>query len=390
MTVPSKSLSLVLLLAVVTSVSVAQELTPDQRREFAHRIITVSAQVKPREVVVIRGNVAFMPLMEDLALESSKLGGYAVFMPVSDRFLRGVVTEVPEQYYGQPDPMNAWLKNVDVLIDLPLLFNEEEVSRGVSQERFAKLIGNSGDQFRAAAQQSKARSLFIEAPLPGQAAIFGFDLPSFSAMQWQAIGADNASIEQSGKRIVEALAHAKSVRVTSPDGTDFTFKPGQQNPLVSGGVTHPEAANWDVRSASLPGGYVDAPLAPGSFQGKIFTPEDYCTGLQKLTGVSYQFSNGKLTSFNAEQNVKCLQDYFAAYSGPKDVVASVQIGLNPYLKSRSQTAPFNAAGMFWVNVGRDARLGIADTKSYWAIPVFKATVEVDGRKVIDNGQLQSQ
>jgi leucyl aminopeptidase (aminopeptidase T) len=209
-------------------------------------------------------------------------------------------------------------------------------------------------------------------------------------MQWQAIGADNASIEQSGKRIVEALAHAKSVHVTSPDGTDFTFKPGQQNPLVSGGITHPEAANWDVRSASLPGGYVDAPLAPGSFQGKIFTPEDYCTGLQKLTGVSYQFSNGKLTSFNAEQNVKCLQDYFAAYSGPKDVVASVQIGLNPYLKSRSQTAPFNAAGMFWVNVGRDARLGIADTQSYWAIPVFKATVEVDGRKVIDNGQLQSQ
>ena len=390
MTVASKCLTLVLLLVAAGSSSLAQELTPEQRREVAHRIITVSAQVKAREVVVIRGNAAFMPLMEDLALELSKIGGYAVFMPVSDRFLRGVFTEVPEQYYGQPDPINAWLKNIDVLIDLPFFYNEVEVSRDVPQARLAKLIGNSEEQFRAAAQQSRVRSLFIEAPLANQAAIFGFDLPSFAAMQWQAIGADDVSIEQSGRRLADALAHAKSVHVTAPDGTDFRFTPGQQTPVVSGGITRPGAAKWDDRNATLPAGYVDAPLAPGSFQGKIFTPEDYCTGLQKLTGVSYQFSNGKMTSFNAEQNAKCLQDYFAPYSGPKDVVASVQIGLNPYLKSQSKTAPFNAAGMFWVNIGRDPRFGITDTQLFWAIPVFKATVDVDGRKVIDNGELQSQ
>ena len=152
MTLASKCLTLVLLLVAAGSSSLAQELTPEQRREVAHRIITVSAQVKAREVVVIRGNAAFMPLMEDLALELSKIGGYAVFMPVSDRFLRGVFTEVPEQYYGQPDPINAWLKNIDVLIDLPFFYNEVEVSRDVPQARLAKLIGNSEEQFRAAAQ----------------------------------------------------------------------------------------------------------------------------------------------------------------------------------------------------------------------------------------------
>lgn len=390
MTFASRTLALVILLATSTSVCVAQELTPEQRREVAHRIITMSAQVKPREVVVISGNVAFMPLMEDLALEASKAGGYAIFMPTSDRFMRGVLTEVPEEFYGQPDPIDAWLKNVDVLIGLPDLYDEKEVSRDVPQARFAKLYSDGEDRFRAAEQASKTRSLYIEAPVPGQAAIFGFDLNSFAAMQWQAIGADDLSIERSGKQLADLLAHAKMVHVTAPGGTDFTFKPGQRDALVSGGITHAEASNLDERNASLPGGYVVAPLAARSFQGKIFTPEDYCTGLQKLTNVSYHFEAGKMTSFTAEENEKCLRNYFAPYSGPKDVVASVQIGLNPYLKSQSKTAPFNTAGMFWVILGRDSRLGITDTQLYWGIPVFKATVDVDGRKIIDNGQLQSQ
>jgi aminopeptidase len=386
----SLNLMLILLLSIAAGVSAAQEITPEQRREIAQRIITVSAQVKPHEVVVIRGNVAFMPLMEDLGTELSKVGGYAVFMPVTDHFLRGVLTEVPEQYYGQPDPMLSWVKNIDVLIDLPFLYNEPEVTRDVSQARISKLFGNSEDQFRAAARESKVRSLYIEAPLPDQAALFGLDLPSFTAMQWQAIGADEVKIEQSGKLLADALAHARTVHVTAPDGTDFRFAPGQRAPLITGGITHPGAASLDERNASLPAGNVATTVASGSFEGRIVTPEDYCTSLEKLTGVSYQFSGGKLTNFKAEQGAKCLEDYFAAYSGPKDVVASVQIGLNPYLKSRSKTAPFNAAGMFWVSLGRDSRFGITDTQMIWAIPVANATVDVDGRTVINNGQLEGQ
>ena len=68
----------------------------------------------------------------------------------------------------------------------------------------------------------------------------------------------------------------------------------------------------------------------------------------------------------------------------------MQIGLNPRLKSRSKTAPFNAAGMLWVIVGRDARFGIIDTQMYWAIPVVNATVDVGANTLIKDGQLHIQ
>jgi leucyl aminopeptidase (aminopeptidase T) len=251
-------------------------------------------------------------------------------------------------------------------------------------------MGTGQDDFRAAVRDSRARSLYIDAPVPGQAATFGFDIPSFSAMQWEAIGTDESSIEQAGKRLADALKMAQAVHVTTPDGSDFTFKPGAQAPMISGGVTHPEAASWDDRYAALPAGDVADAVAPGTFQGRISTPEDYCPGLVKLTGVSYQFNAGKMTGLKAQENDKCLQDYFAAYSGSKDIVASVQIGLNPALKSRSKTAPFNAAGMLWVFIGRDERFGVTGTQMSWVIPVANATVNVDGRNIIENGQLRLQ
>lgn len=380
----------VLLVAAVGSKSPAQELTQEQRRELAHRIVVESARIQPHELVVIRGNAVFMPLIEDLALEASKVGGYAVMMPTTDSFVRSVLTEVPDQYLGQHDPTLAWMKNIDVFIDLPDLYNEPEVLRDIPQSKSAKIMGTGQDDFRIAVRDSKARAIFIDAPLPGQADLYGYDAPSFSAMQWAAVGADRSGIERTGKALADALKSARTIHVTTPDGTDFTFKTGSQAPVITGGVTHPEAAKWDDRNASLPAGSFAAAVAPGTFQGKIITPEDYCPGLIKLTGVSYEFSAGKMTGSKAQENDKCLQDYFAAYSGSKDLVASIQIGLNPALKTQSKTAPQNTAGMFWVFLGRDDRFGATGTQMNWTIPVANATVSVDGHNIIENGQLRPQ
>jgi aminopeptidase len=104
--------------------------------------------------------------------------------------------------------------------------------------------------------------------------------------------------------------------------------------------------------------------------------------------VAYQFRDGKMTSFSAQQNAKCLQNYLDAYTGAKDVVASMQIGLNPNLRSQSRTAPFDEAGMVWLSLGRDDRVGVTGTQMYWSIPVVNATLQVDGRTVIKDGKLQ--
>jgi hypothetical protein len=137
-----KLLAALSLLFSLASPALAQELTPEQRQQIAHKIVTLSAKVKPHEVVLIEGNAVFLPFMEDLAIEASKVGGYAIFRTSSDRFLRAVFTEVPEEYYGQPDPTLPWFKNIDVRIQLPPLYNQPEVFRGVPPARLAKLGAN--------------------------------------------------------------------------------------------------------------------------------------------------------------------------------------------------------------------------------------------------------
>lgn len=53
-----------------------QEGKPDPRlAEIANKVVTVSAQVKPREVVVISGGVQKLPLMQAVAIEAEKAGG---------------------------------------------------------------------------------------------------------------------------------------------------------------------------------------------------------------------------------------------------------------------------------------------------------------------------
>ncbi|WP_162601726.1 aminopeptidase [Occallatibacter savannae] len=214
-------IALLLVLIGTISRSDAQELTPEQRRAMAHKIVAESAVVKPHELVVIQGNSVFAPLMEDIAVEASKAGGFAVLMPNSDSLIRSVLTEVPDEYLGQPDPTISWIKNVDVYINLPGIYDEPKVMADVPTAKQAKLASANQNEYMSAFHSSKARSLYIDAPVPSAASLYGFDVPAFSAMQWQAISTGESNIQQSAKNIADALRSAKSVHVTTADGTDF-------------------------------------------------------------------------------------------------------------------------------------------------------------------------
>jgi hypothetical protein len=56
-----KLLAALSLLFSLASPALAQELTPEQRQQIAHKIVTLSAKVKPHEVVLIEGNAVFLP-----------------------------------------------------------------------------------------------------------------------------------------------------------------------------------------------------------------------------------------------------------------------------------------------------------------------------------------
>ena len=73
------------------------------------------------------------------------------------------------------------------------------------------------------------------------------------------MGADYQKIPEQGKKLKQMLQGAKTVRVTSPSGTDFTFSVGRRPIFVDDGIMTEERAKSHLaltRFVSLPSGTV--------------------------------------------------------------------------------------------------------------------------------------
>jgi leucyl aminopeptidase (aminopeptidase T) len=373
----------------------AQDISTDQRQaEIAHKVVTITAKIKPGEVVVISGGIQKLPLMEALAIEAAKAGArVAPLFATTDRIQRSSIADVSEEYLGQPAPAMDWLKNIDVLISTGDTEDSKAVLEGIPESKLAK-ASRSADAYRAALNHSKLRYVYIGVPNRKDAEYARVDWATYQQMQWDAINADYKQIADQGDRLAKILENAKSVRITSPSGTDLTVVLGNRKAFLNVGILeeHPrESGTFMSRQASLPGG--DLIIAPmeSSANGRVFAPKDTCRPYEYLTGATYEFKNGKMVSFNAKGNPECFEQDFAAYGGDKDRISSLQIGLNPALKimeDGSDYRPADAAGMVYIGLGNNQLLGGNNkTEFFWIIPVVKASVEVDGKAVLKEGKL---
>lgn len=145
-----------------------------------------------------------------------------------------------------------------------------------------------------------------------------------------------------------------------------------------------------VRSAFLPGGRVFVAPIETSANGKVMVPASRCRNAP-LTGVSFEFKNGKLQNFKADKGADCFNEVLASYSGSKDMFGSFSIGLNPnrkVMEAPGDYRPADAAGMVQISIGYNQTTGgnNADPGSF-PFAITRATVTVDGKVVVKDGQL---
>lgn len=360
---------------------------------LAKRVVKTSANVQPGHYVVVYGGRHTLPLMEAAAIEIQMAGGMAEMRVTTDRVVRSFLADVPEAYLEQkPQPFVQTLKHITTWIGVSALENPQAVLTGVPQERIAK--ADKADAYvREALNASGVRVISIGYPTKERAQMLRVDFNVFEKMHWDAVGADYAEISKKGQQLKAILQKAKQVRVTSPAGTDFTFSPGNRPVFVDDGIVTAEKANSKLfleRVASLPGGLVTFAPIETSANGTVVVPRDLCR-FQPITGVSFEFKNGKVENFKAAEGGQCYQQTLAPYSGPKDVLGTVSIGLNPALKvvdNPGEYRPARAAGMVWIYTGENMLLG-GNNKSPggFGFPIVQATVVVDGKTVVKDGAL---
>lgn len=361
--------------------------------QLAHRIVTTSAGVRPGEAVVLAGGIHTIPFLEALAIEVQKAGGFANIFLASERVYKSQYVDVPDRFLAQPPTFFAeWLKHIDVWISLPGIADPASFYRDIPESRLA-IASKAGNMINDMLNAAPVRLVNVGYPTKQDAASYHVSFNAFQRMHWDAVNADYTRIAQTAAVLKARLQGAKLVRITSSSGTDLRFTVGNRPIFVDEGIVTPEKAKSKVfldRIASLPGGSVFFAPIETSVNGRVVVPRDDCKR-KPLLGASYEFKNGKLTTFTAKRGAECVQEILNAYSGTKDVFGSVSIGLNPALRvieTGGDYRPGNAAGLVSLAIGQNDLLGGANKDvGGFGFPVTHATVEVDGMVLIRDGRL---
>lgn len=257
----------------------------------------------------------------------------------------------------------------------------------------------AASQQRFDAMRNNARTRFVTVNYPpsrGQIAKSGMDSARFDRMIRDAVTTDYDRINTTGERIKRLLETGKVVHVTSPDGTDFRLALAGRPAVVISNTLGPQAATAKLaaqRSITLPGGRVVVAPLETSGVGKAVTGRDDCVG-KPVVNERFELRAGKMTGFQADSGGDCVRNILQSAPSPADMVGGLGIGLNPALKpveTGGGFRPFEASGAVTLLFGNNTDLGGKNnTPLAYNVWLSRATVEIDGKVIVRDGQLLSE
>lgn len=379
------------------SIKVADKAVPNSVEkkyvDLAARIVRDSVGVKPGDVVIINGGKHTIPLMEALAIETNRAGGFANMFLSSDRVDRSYFLDVPDKFLAQEQRYYAeWYKHANVFIGLPGAEDNKATFADIPEDRFAK-ASKASEFFAQIINDLPLRQIFINYPSKQDATEAKLDYEAYEKMIWDGINADYKTISATGNNLKQLLQNSKTVHVTTPSGTDFSFSIGQRPVFVGDGIVteaEAKAKMFISRAASLPDGQVFVAPLETSANGRIVISKANCN-FEAMTGVSFEFKNGRMENFKAQTGTDCFNKKMAPYDGPKDMFARFSIGLNPALKvveDKADFRPWVGAGVVNIAIGGNQVFGGSNkTSGGHGFSLTNATVEIDGKVVVKDGKL---
>ena len=394
----SKCSPLKLTVALVAGLSVmtlARAKDPDVDWDaLAAKLVSQNAGVREGDVVTISGSVRDLELLEDLAVHVRKLGAHPRVTVSSERVERRLYADVPVKYDSQEPTLDLKLAE---LIDVQFLVETNETLdplQGVPPERIAARA-KASQPVAAAFRKRNVRQVFLGNemyPIEGRAAQFGLSPEEFTRSFWNAVNTDYAKLQSTGATVKAALADAREVKVTHPNGTDLTVDVQGRRVLVSDGVISDEDVKQGGAAVAvwLPAGEVYVAPVPGTAQGKFVVDRLPYRG-KEILGLELVFDSGKLTSMTAKSGLEGLKaDYDAAAPG-KEQFAIVDIGINADLRGPQGPLVLNyvPAGMVTIGIGDNAWAGGENSLGYFvSFHLAGATLKAGDKTLVENGALK--
>jgi len=359
------------------------------------RSLAQAGMIKPGDRVLVGGSVRDAALLEDVAVEAMKLGGQPLITIGSDRLGRRSFDDVSATFDTLPPKLGIALANAfDVQISVDV-GESNSVMAGVPAARIAarNKAGQAANQAffkRGIRTVNLGNGLYPTASLAKRLGVSQADLASTF---WRASAVPPETIRAKGDAVRTALAAGKQITVTAANGTNVTFAITAAKAVVSDGAITADKVKQASGASTitwLPAGELIAPIAMGSAEGKVVIDKINVQGTD-VVGLTLTFSKGKLTAMTATSGLEVVKALYDASGGARDVLSSIDLGLNPEVK-----LPTNTGRIVWMGAGA-LTLGIGDNQSMGgpvvsdfglALPITNATVLVDGKPVMENGALK--
>lgn len=194
----------------------------------------------------------------------------------------------------------------------------------------------------------------------------------------------------------ELLARAKTLRVTSPAGTDVTYQLGQYPVLTEYGYTD-TPGRWD----HWPSGFLFTNGNDGGVQGTVvLSPGDIVIAPFRTyvtEPVTITIEDGVIADVRGGLSAQLIQDYMDEFADDprRNEIAHIGWGLNENARwSRLATAQRGfgmEARSYYGNVmfatGPNAELGGTNTSPcHLDIPMRGCSLELDGERILDAGE----
>lgn len=368
---------------------------PTDLEQLAERLVKQSAGVKEGEVVLINSGAENMELLENIAVQVRKAGGFPLISVGSDRLSKRLYTDVPEKYDAQTDQLDLKLAEVaDVTIS---------VGRSGSEGLFA-----DADPKRMAAR-AKASEPIVEAylkngvrsvdvdnglyPQDWLAKRYEMTPEDLAKTFWGGVNVDYTDLQARAAQVSAALSAGDEIHIRDAGGTDLKVRVQGRTYGVSDGIITAEDIKKGPAAMNvyLPAGEVFVTPVPGTAEGKVVRALDYFQG-KEINNLTLTFAAGKLTSLTGSgPGFELLKAAYDAADAGKDLFAVVDFGINPNVKlpSNSKVATWVPAGTVTVGVGNNVWAGGDNKTSYgYFVSLPGTTVTLDGKPVVEAGQLK--
>jgi aminopeptidase len=375
----------------------AQQAQVGKDRDFetlAHNVVTKSARIAEGDLVQISGTYKDADLLDVLAVNVRKQGGFPLITTFSDRLSRRMYDDVPAKFDSQIPEFDLKLANI-INASISVSSQDEDTLAGVPVERLAA-VQKAGAGILPISLKRNVRMVEIGNglyPTASRAKRFGISEAELAKVFWDGLNVDYPKMHSVAEELKKILSGGKEVHVTSANGTDFKIRIDQRPVYVSDGTltTEKQKKGGPNCMTWLPAGEVYTLAVPDTAEGKVVFDHFHDMG-KWIEGLTLSFKAGKITSMSAKSGDQRLQAAYKADSSPgKDRFAVLDFGINPNVRvpDSGKLLSFMPAGMVTIVTGNDTWAG-GDNNATFGLGghMPKCTVKVDNRIVIENGLLK--